>query len=84
MDTLIDTNPRLAVRLHRQITANEGRAHDHLTNLGLRGARERIAHLLLEIYVRLRRRLPAQHGEEARFAPTLRWSKKDSNPPSLG
>jgi hypothetical protein len=35
---------------------------DHLTNLGLRGARERIAHLLLEIYVRLRRRLPAQHG----------------------
>ena len=33
------------------------------TNLGLRGARERIAHLLLEIYVRLRRRLPAEPGE---------------------
>lgn len=63
LDTLIETNPRLAVLLCRQITANEGRAHDHLTNLGLRGARERIAHLLLEIYVRLRRRLPAEPGE---------------------
>jgi CRP/FNR family transcriptional regulator, anaerobic regulatory protein len=63
LDTIIETNPRLAFLLCRQITANEGRAHDHLTNLGLRGARERIAHLLLEIYVRLRRRLPAEPGE---------------------
>jgi len=63
LDIIIETNPRLAVLLCRQIAANEGRAHDHLTNLGLRGARERIAHLLLEIYVRLRRRLPAEPGE---------------------
>ena len=63
LDIIIETNPRLAVLLCRQITANEGRAHDHLTNLGLRGARERIAHLLLEIYVRLRRRLPTEPGE---------------------
>ena len=63
LDIIIETNPRLAVLLCRQITANEARAHDHLTNLGLRGARERIAHLLLEIYVRLRRRLPAEPGE---------------------
>jgi CRP/FNR family transcriptional regulator len=63
LDILIETNPRLAVLFCRQITANEGRAHDHLINLGLRGARERIAHLLLEIYVRLRRRLPAEPGE---------------------
>jgi CRP/FNR family transcriptional regulator, anaerobic regulatory protein len=67
LDTIIETNPRLAVLLCRQITANEGRAHDHLTNLGLRGARERIAHLLLEIYVRLRRRLPAEPGEVIRL-----------------
>jgi CRP-like cAMP-binding protein len=63
LDIIIETNPRLAVLLCRQITANEARAHDHLTNLGLRGARERIAHLLLEIYVRLRRRLPVEPGE---------------------
>ena len=63
LDIIIETNPRLAVLLCRQITANEGRAHDHLTNLGLRSAKARIAHLLLEIYVRLRRRLPAEPGE---------------------
>ena len=63
LDIIIETNPRLAVLFCRQITANEARAHDHLTNLGLRGARERIAHLLLEIYVRLRRRLPVEPGE---------------------
>jgi len=63
LDNIIETNPRLAVLLCRQITADEARAHDHLTNLGLRGARERIAHLLLEIYVRLRHRLPIEPGE---------------------
>jgi len=63
LDTVIESNPRLAVLLCRQIAADEARAHDHLTNLGLRGARERIARLLLEIYVRIRRRLPAEPGE---------------------
>ncbi|MBV8524454.1 MAG: Crp/Fnr family transcriptional regulator [Acetobacteraceae bacterium] len=63
LDAIIEQNPRLAVLLCRQITADEARAHDHLTNLGLRGARERIARLLLEVYVRLRRRLPAEPGE---------------------
>ena len=63
LDTIIESSPRLAVLLCRQIAADEARAHDHLTNLGLRGARERIARLLLEIYVRVRRRLPAEPGE---------------------
>ena len=63
LDNIIEANPRLAVLLCRQLLCDEARAHDHLANLGLRGARERIAHLLLEIYVRLRRRLPAEPGE---------------------
>jgi CRP/FNR family transcriptional regulator, anaerobic regulatory protein len=63
LDTIIENNPRLALLLCRQITSDEARAHDHLANLGLRGARERIAHLLLEIYVRLRHRLPDEPGE---------------------
>src|SRR6516164_10139825 len=63
LDTIIESNPRLAVLLCRQIASDEARAHDHLTNLGLRGARERIARLLLEIYVRLRHRLPIEPGE---------------------
>ena len=63
LDTVMESNPRIAVVLCHQITADEARAHDHLTNLGLRSAGERIARLLLEIYVRVRRRLPAEPGE---------------------
>jgi CRP/FNR family transcriptional regulator len=63
LDTIIENNPRLAVLLCRQMIADEARAHDHLANLGLRGARERIAHLLLEIYVRLHHSLPNEPGE---------------------
>ena len=63
LDSHIESNPRLALLLCRQIMADEARAHDHLTNLGLRGARARIARFLLEIYVRLRRRLPTKPGE---------------------
>jgi CRP/FNR family transcriptional regulator, anaerobic regulatory protein len=63
LDVIIETNPRLAILLCRQITANEARAHDHLTNIGLRDARQRIAHLILELYVRLRQRLPAECDE---------------------
>jgi CRP/FNR family transcriptional regulator len=63
LDVVIETNPRLAILLCRQITANEARAHDHLANIGLRDARQRIAHLLLELYVRVRQRLPAERGE---------------------
>ena len=63
LDTIVENNSRLAVLLCRQIASDEARAHDHLANLGLRGARERIAHFLLEIYVRLQRHLPNKPGE---------------------
>jgi len=63
LDVIIETNPRLAILLCRQVTADEARAHDHLANIGLRNARQRIAHLLLELYVRVRGRLPAESGE---------------------
>jgi CRP-like cAMP-binding protein len=51
LDIIIENNPRLAILLCRQITANEARAHDHLTNICLRDTRQRIAHLILELYV---------------------------------
>ena len=50
--------------------SSEARAHDHLTSLGLRGARERITRLFLEIYVRVRRRLPAERETLGNFAAT--------------
>jgi CRP-like cAMP-binding protein len=62
-DSIVEANPRLAILLYRQIATDKARAHDHLTNLGLRHARGRIAHLLLELYVRLFQRLPATLGE---------------------
>jgi len=62
-ETIFETNSRLALLLCHQITANEARAHDHLTNIGLRSARERIVRLLLELYVRLYDRLPSTPGE---------------------
>jgi hypothetical protein len=39
------------------------RTHDHLANIGLRDARQRIAHLLLELYVRIRHHFPVERGE---------------------
>jgi len=63
LDAVIETNPRLAILLCRQVMADEARAHDHLANIGLRDARQRIAHLLLELYVRVRGRLPVESGE---------------------
>ena len=63
LDSIIETNPHLAILLCRQVTADEARAHDHLANIGLRDARQRIAHLLLELYVRVRGCRPAEPGE---------------------
>ncbi len=63
LDSIIEANPRLAIMFCRQVTADEARAHDHLANVGLRDAKQRIAHLLLELYVRVRGRLPVEPGE---------------------
>lgn len=63
LDDIIETNPRLAILLCRQIAADGARAHDHLANIGLRDAKQRIAHLLLELYVRVHGRLPIESGE---------------------
>lgn len=67
LDDIIETNPRLAILLCRQIAADGARAHDHLANIGLRDAKRRIAHLLLELYVRVRGRLPVEPGETIKF-----------------
>ena len=51
--------PELALRM-AWITARDGAlAREHLTNVGRRSARERVAHLLLELFYRVRRGNPA-------------------------
>ena len=55
-------NPELALRM-AWITARDGAlAREHLTNVGRRSARERVAHLLLELFYRVRRRTPSTGG----------------------
>ena len=63
LDRFMEKTPRLALDLCRLAASDEARAHDHIVNLSLRGARERVAHLLLELYVRLRGHLPERPGE---------------------
>ena len=63
LDNAIQRNSRLAFLLCRIASLDESRAHDHLVNVGLRSARERIAHLIVELYVRLRGGLPITTGE---------------------
>ncbi len=53
---LFRSHPELALRM-AWITARDGAlAREHLTNVGRRSARERVAHLLLELFHRVRRK----------------------------
>jgi CRP/FNR family transcriptional regulator len=70
MDSAIENNAKLASALRRLAAFDAARAHDHLVNLGLRGARERIAHLLLELYARLRGHFPDTAGETVQLPLT--------------
>ena len=51
--SLIEKHPDLAVRLVWLKARDTVVAHDNLTNIGSRQARARVAHLLLELYLRL-------------------------------
>ncbi len=59
---LFRKHPELALRM-AWITARDWTlANEHLTNLGRRSARERVAHLLLELFYRVRLGHPSAHG----------------------
>lgn len=64
-----DAATQLASDLGRQLAARfeTGRliAYEHMTNIGRRSARERIANLLLELFCRTRGRLPQTPNESA-------------------
>lgn len=56
--------PEIAMRLARSLAHDCNLAFDHLTSLGQRSARERIAHLLLELFTRFRAQWPGNRSEE--------------------
>ena len=58
LDALTAANPRLGLRLVHLAACREARLQDHFTNVTGRAARERVAHLLMELFYRVRRRLP--------------------------
>ncbi|HEX9645933.1 MAG TPA: Crp/Fnr family transcriptional regulator [Alphaproteobacteria bacterium] len=53
---LFRDQPQLALRLTWMLARDDSRAQDWLVNVGRRSARERVAHLLLELYYRVRMR----------------------------
>jgi CRP-like cAMP-binding protein len=59
--------PEFALRLAQLAACAELRAQDHLVNVGARHAPERIAHLLLALFLRATGRPPTRPGESIAF-----------------
>lgn len=56
--------PEIGIRLARSLAHDCNLAFDHLTSIGRRSARERVAHLLLELFTRYRAQWPGARSEE--------------------
>lgn len=56
--------PEIGLRLAWLISRDRSLAFDHLTSIGRQSARERVAHLLLELFVRYRAQWPGYRIEE--------------------
>ena len=64
LTTLSRDEPEISMRLTRSLARDCGLAFDRLTSIGRRTARERVAHLLLELFTRCRARWPGNRIEE--------------------
>lgn len=58
------TEPEICLRIVRSLARDCVLAFDHLTSIGRRSARERVAHLLLELFTRYRVQWPGNRIEE--------------------
>lgn len=58
------TDPDICLRLVRSLARDCNLAFEHLTSIGRRSARERVAHLLLELFTRYRAQWPGNRIEE--------------------
>jgi len=57
-------DPEIGMQLVNQISQDRSLAYDHISTVGRRSARERVAHLLLELFLRTRLRWPGHRSEE--------------------
>jgi CRP/FNR family transcriptional regulator len=69
-DRLSEEYSRFGLRLAHFTACREARLQDHFVNVSGRGARERVAHLLIELFYRTRRRLPV-NGDSVQLPLTL-------------
>ena len=60
---LSNEHPEIGLRLAEWPSRDLSLAYDHLSSLGRRTARQRVAHLLLELFVRYRMQWPGHHPE---------------------
>ncbi len=58
LDALVRSHPAFGGRLAALARCREARLRDHFVNVAGRVARDRVAHFLMELFVRSRRRLP--------------------------
>jgi CRP-like cAMP-binding protein len=61
---LFRDHPEIVMPILALVSSDRNVAYTHLTNLGRRSARERIAYLLLELFVRFRMKWPGHRIEE--------------------
>lgn len=61
---LSQQHPEIGLRLASLISQDRSLAFDHLTSIGRQSARERVAHLLLELFIRCRAQWPGCRTEE--------------------
>lgn len=61
---LCKDNPEVGMELAGLISHDRSLAYDHLSSIGRRSARERLAYLLLELFIRSRMRWPGHRIEE--------------------
>lgn len=64
LTSLSRDEPEITMRLARSLARDCSLAFEHLTSVGRRSARERVAHLLLELFTRYRAQWPGNRIEE--------------------
>ncbi len=68
--TMFGSHPKMALRMACIAARDQAFAYQHLTSVGRRTARERIANLLLELFVRVRQSAPEASGDAIRLPLT--------------
>jgi CRP-like cAMP-binding protein len=64
------THPEFGLQLAWLMSRDRSLAFDHLTSVGRQSARERVAHLLLELFIRYRSQWPGNRSEEMQLPLT--------------